>query len=129
MKTFYDYILYKFYCYMLRYSSKYDPEEGVVVGFSLVILLYLFGFLIYLGLWLKTIIPNYKIILIIYGMLIALCYMFNLFYFKKNKRYLAIKEKFEKESKRQQILGNIFVILFCLGSIIWCFLSFFIEKP
>ena len=62
----------------------------------------------------------YMVIYISYGVLI---YYFNHWYFKKDNLYLKIEERFSVESKRQKALGNIFVFVFVVGSVIFFMLT------
>lgn len=61
-------------------------------------------------------------------MTIGLCYAFliyyiNHWYFKKDNLYLKIEERFINESKRQKALGNMFVFVFVVGSVIFFMLT------
>lgn len=61
-------------------------------------------------------------------MTIGLCYGFliygiNYWYLKKDNLYLKIEKRFSNESKPQKVLGNIFVFLFVVGSIIFFLLT------
>ncbi len=66
-------------------------------------------------------------------MIIGLCHAFliysiNYWYFRKDKIYLDIEKRFINESENKKMLGNIFVFIFVLGSIIFFLLTGFLVN-
>jgi hypothetical protein len=65
------------------------------------------------------------IIYISYGVVI---YYVNYWYFGKDNLYLKIEERFINESKQQKVLGNMFVFVFVVGSVIFFMLTGFLVN-
>ena len=57
-----------------------------------------------------------------------LIYYFNYQYFKKNGLYLMIEKTFINESEKQKTLGNIFVAVLVVGSVIFFMLTGFLVN-
>ena len=58
-----------------------------------------------------------------YGLII---FYLNHWYFEKDKLYLKIEERFINESKQQKTLGDIFVFVLVVGSVVFFMLTGFV---
>jgi len=104
----YNYLFYRIYSFALRLKVS-DSEITASIAVSV---LFFYNVLFIMKL-IKFKFINSKNDAIIFGLaLIAI----NFLYFLRKKRFLKIKEKYEKESMLQKIIGSLIVIIYLIAS-------------
>ncbi len=121
-----EYVFYKFYRSSQIFDSDDIPEWKAVLFLSLI---HLLNFIV---VFVET--PLRKIlreltevtyfeekvkIVVIYGILV----FFNYHLFVKDKKYITIEKKFKNESKKNKIIGTIFVTSYVIFSNVIIFLT------
>lgn len=129
MKKIYHYIFYKFYKYLLTTPNADSALNGATIYLCMTILFYLLT----IDILLKKVFRLYTLsnnLFMVLGVLVSIVSFYgNYIYFKNNKLYLKIDDRFSKEDKRQKFLGNIFVFLLFIGSFIsFMLIGYFINK-
>ena len=119
MKKVYHYIFYKLYRYMLTTPNSNLALNGAVIYLSIGLLFNSITINLLLNKFFKLYAMSGNSFLI---------YYFNHWYFKKDNLYLKIEERFSVESKRQKALGNIFVFVFVVGSVIFFMLTGYVVN-
>jgi hypothetical protein len=91
-------------------------------GAKIYICITIFAYLLTIDLLLTRVFKLYSISnnsFMLVGILFSIViFYFNYSYFKKDDLYIKIEERFSKENERQKLLGNIFVFVLFIGSII-----------
>tara|TARA_R110002124_G_scaffold108383_1_gene260980 strand:+ start:518 stop:952 length:435 start_codon:yes stop_codon:yes gene_type:complete len=123
MKKVYHYIFYKLYRYMLTTPNSNLALNGAVIYLSIGLLFNSITINLLLNKFFKLYAMSGNLFLTIGLCYSFLIYYFNHWYFKKDNLYLKIEERFSVESKRQKALGNIFVFVFVVGSVIFFMLT------
>lgn len=104
---------------MLKTPNWHIAEEGATAFLSLVILLYLTSSLFTIAYLLKIAFEIDKTMFFIIGGVISLLiYYLNYSHFHKKKKYLEVISEFKTENNIQKLVGNVFVFLLTLGSIL-----------
>ncbi|WP_139068363.1 hypothetical protein [Flavobacterium glycines] len=123
MKKVYHYIFYKLYRYMLTTPNSNLALNGAVIYLSIGLFINSITINLLLNKFFKLYAMSgnlYMIVYISYGVLI---YYINHWYFKRDNLYLKIEKRFITESKKQKALGNIFVFVFVVGSVVFFMLT------
>nr|WP_314837779.1 hypothetical protein [uncultured Flavobacterium sp.] len=124
----YHYIFYKLYRYMLTTPNANLAVNGAVIYLSISLFFYSITIDLLLNKFLKIHSMSSSTFMIIGLCHAFLIYSINYWYFRKDKIYLDIEKRFINESENKKMLGNIFVFIFVLGSIIFFLLTGFLVN-
>lgn len=128
MKKVYHYIFYKLYRYMLTTPNSDLALNGAVIYLSICLLFNSITIDLLLNKFFKLHSMSGNLFMT-FGLSYAfLIYYFNYQYFKKNGLYLMIEKTFINESEKQKTLGNIFVAVLVVGSVIFFMLTGFLVN-